>query len=211
MFAYFKKLESIPGIANLDVSKVSNMYYMFYQTGQNAQTFELDLSSWNTSNATDMCGLFCYSGYKASRWDIGKLTNWDVSKVLDMASMFDGAVVYSNYFDIGDLTNWDTRNVTNMHAMFYQAGMNATTWNSIGTLDVRSSDLDGFFYNVPRAKATLNIYENPTTYNNAFTNTATNSNSEIIINYKSSVTNIDNLIATKSSNSHVYKSLEILD
>ena len=214
--AGFSANSLILDLSNWNTSKVTNMRFMFNMCENDifssSTTWSVgDLSNWDTSKVTDMNCMFQGAGYNATTWNIGNLNRWDTSQVTDMGWMFNKAGYKATTFNIGNLTNWDTRNVTNMNAMFCKAGANATTWNSIGTLDVRSSDLIDFFYGVPKAKATLNIYVNPTVYSGAFTNTATDSNAEIIINYKSSVTNIDNLIATKSSNSHVYKSLEILD
>ena len=69
------------------------------------------------------------------------------------------------------------------------------------------------FYNCKNAKATLNIYSNPASgisgYNNAFYNAATVSGSLITVNYSSTTTNIDAIIATKSSNSNVVKGVQL--
>ena len=54
-------------------------------------------------------------------------------------------------------------------------------------------------------KLILKNNSDPTSYNNAFNNAATKSGSGITVDYTSSVTNIDNIIATKSSNSNVLK------
>ena len=59
------------------------------------------------------------------------------------------------------------------------------------------------------AKATLNIYSNPTTYSGAFTRAATVQGSGITVNYTSAVTNIDSIIATKSSDSNVVKGVQL--
>ena len=63
------------------------------------------------------------------------------------------------------------------------------------------------FNNCTKAKATLNLYSNPdeTNYHNIFGAAATASGALITVNYRSSVTNINAIIATKSSNSNVVK------
>ena len=110
----------------------------------------------------------------------------------------------SSWF-IGDLSNWDTSKVTDMSNMFSYAGRNVTTWNSIGTLKVYATNISNMFYSSGKAKATLIIYSNPTTYANAFNYTSTEAGSGITVNYSSTTTNIDAIIATKSNNSNVVK------
>ena len=89
--------------------------------------------------------------------------------------------------------------------MFNSAGYNASTWTDIGTIKVYATNIEGIFAYSNPIKANVNIYINPTTYNKAFVNAATTSGSNITVNYSSAVTNIDNIIATKSSNSNVVK------
>ena len=93
--------------------------------------------------------------------------------------------------------------------MFTEAGQNATTWNSIGTLKVYADNILDMFYNSPNANAILNIYSNPTSYVNAFYDASTVSGSSIIVNYSSYTSNIDNIMATKSSNSNVVKGVQL--
>ena len=71
-----------------------------------------------------------------------------------------------------------------------------------------ANNIDEIFRNAKNAKATLNIYSNPSyawNTNYAFTDAATVQGSGITVNYTSAVTNIDNIIATKSTNSNVVK------
>ena len=65
------------------------------------------------------------------------------------------------------------------------------------------------FFNSPNAKASLNIYSNPSDYTSAFDNAATASGSGITVNYSSATTNTDAIIATKSSNSNVVKGVQL--
>ena len=122
-----------------------------------------------------------------------------------MSYMFRSAGVRATTWGIGDLSNWDTSQVTTMTTMFNLAGYYATTWNSIGTLKVYASRINNIFYYCSKAKATLKIYNNPTSYTNAFSYAVTASGSLITVDYKSTVTDIDNIIATKSSSSNVVK------
>ena len=76
---------------------------------------DFDLSTWDTSNVTDMAYLFSNSNYR------GNISTWDTSNVTDMRGMFqyDGAFT-------GDLSNWDVSKVKHMDDMFREA----TSFNS---------------------------------------------------------------------------------
>ena len=69
------------------------------------------IGDWNTSEVTDMSGLFCQ--YYTFNEDISK---WNTSKVTNMSGMFYRAEMFDQ--SIGE---WDTSNVTNMNSMFYRA------------------------------------------------------------------------------------------
>ena len=87
----------------LDTSNVVNMRAMFADTN-----FNQDISSWNTSNVTDMSWLF------AGAWSFNKpLNNWDTSKVTNMSHMFYRASSFNQ-----PLNNWDVSNVMDMSYMF---------------------------------------------------------------------------------------------
>ncbi|MEZ7281689.1 BspA family leucine-rich repeat surface protein, partial [Limosilactobacillus fermentum] len=67
-----------------------------------------DLSHWDTSNVTNMAGMFCnYNGV------IGDLSHWDTSNVTNMAYMF----IYSSA-SVSGLNTWNTRQPTDMSDMF---------------------------------------------------------------------------------------------
>ena len=69
------------------------------------------ISNWNTSNVTDMGGLFKYA-YSFNE-DIG---SWDVSSVTCMESMFFKASSFNQ-----DIGQWNVSQVTDMGGMFYNA------------------------------------------------------------------------------------------
>ena len=135
----------------------------------------------------------------------------DVSNTKNMYFMFSNAGSRATTYEIGDLSNWDTSNVSYMNRMFKEAGYSATTWNSIGTLEIYktqqpyTTNLSEIFQDCPNAKATLKLYNNPDYYDDAFQGAATVPGSGITVDYTSEVTDIDNIIATKSSNSNVVK------
>ena len=134
----------------------------------------------NTSKVTNMECMF-FAWRFTSDLDLTPLANWDVSNVTNMNSMF-YAELSSNLTDISPLANWDTSNVTNM-----------------GTI----------FNNQRKISGTFPILGNPTMYGDAFYNAATQSGSQITVNYGSGTTNIDSIIATKSNNSNVVKGVQV--
>ena len=73
-----------------------------------------DIPYWNTSNVTNMHGIFASlpnSGLQ-NRFN-QSLNNWDVSNVIDMGFMFNQSLNFNQ-----PLNKWDTSNVINMKAMF---------------------------------------------------------------------------------------------
>lgn len=100
---------------------VTNMSYMF----KNISVGKLDLSGFDTSNVTNMTGMF----NKSSLLTEIELRNFDTSKVTSMASMFSESGIINL-----DLSNFDTSNVTNMSSMFYKTmaleNLNLSTFNT---------------------------------------------------------------------------------
>ncbi len=89
----------------------------------------IDLELLNTSNVTNMRGMFKQCGY----YDLKTLNlgpNFDTSNVTDMAYMFDKCGTYGTVeddFDLGD--KFDTSKVTNMSYMFRYFGQDWTAFN----------------------------------------------------------------------------------
>ena len=89
-----------------------------------------DLSSWDTSNVTDMLAMF----ENCSSLTTLDLSGWNTSNVTDMSFMFHNCDFLTNL----DLSSFDTSNLTNVDYMFLnclklQEVTFGASWNWIGT------------------------------------------------------------------------------
>ena len=133
MFQNLRILSDIE-MSSWNTSNVTNMGSMFYYAGYSATTWSVgDLSGWDTSSVTNMGSMFSSAGYSATTWSVGDLSGWDTSSVTNMGSIFNSAGRSATTWSVGDLSGWNTSNVTNMGNMFNQAGYKSTTW-SVGDL-----------------------------------------------------------------------------
>lgn len=108
-FAGFSALESVSGLGNLDLSKVTSFQSAFDDDGK---LTSIDLSNVNTSSATNMSYMFR---------DCSSLTELDLSdfstgKVTTMSGMFKSAGKLSS-ITYGE--GWDTSKVTDFSIMFF--------------------------------------------------------------------------------------------
>ena len=62
---------------DIDVSKIIDMSFIFYNTDFNG-----DISQWDVSNVVDMNGMFAWSKFN------GDISSWNVSNVYNMRCMF---------------------------------------------------------------------------------------------------------------------------
>ena len=125
----------------LDVSGITDMSELF--SGDNIDKISIisnkyngDISKWDTSNVTDMSGMFyCAINFNQpiGEWDVSNVTDmsnmfyyaesfnqpigdWNVSMVTEMSHMFGDAHRFNQ-----SISNWDVNMVTNMRYMFYNA------------------------------------------------------------------------------------------
>ena len=109
--------DQLPFVVTTFINNTSELF--------NCLNFNVDISSWDVSNVTDMSSMFL----RPAAEDVGgfnqDLTAWDVSSVTKMDGMF---MFCAFNYDIG---NWDVSNVTDMTDMFYFSGFNQdlTTWD----------------------------------------------------------------------------------
>ena len=90
-----------------DTSNVTNMQSMFY----GATSFNSDISSWDTLNVTDMTLMF-----RAANIFNQNIGNWNTSSVTNMNEMFRNAWAFNK-----NIGSWDTSNVSSMVNMFASA------------------------------------------------------------------------------------------
>ena len=198
MFKWCFLLTSLD-LSNFNTSKVTYMSGMFYGCSKLAN---LNLNNFDTSKVTDMDGIFYYCNALTTL----DLSNFDTSKATDMSSMFFGC---SSLISL-NLSSFNTANVTYMSQMFEGcSSLTSLNLSSFNTSKVTS--MKYMFYNCPKLTTTIDIMNaNVTSYSSMFGSAATDSNAKITVNYTAATsTLVDNMIATKSSNSNVVKGTQI--
>ena len=108
------ELNKIDKIENLNTSSTVDMQGMFAFC-TNTQFTELDLSTFDTSNVTNMMGMF----YESTSLTTITLGRWDTSKVTNMRVMFGADSGAMSLTTISGLEYFNTSNVTTMRGMFY--------------------------------------------------------------------------------------------
>ncbi len=131
-FRSSRKLFNIANPENLNTAEVTDMSYMFAESGwgDNRQAYDLefDLSSWDTSKVTDMTGMFDTASLNYNTSSISIVLNgWDVSKVTSMSRMFWISTSYGSNFEFNlELKNWDVSSNPTMNGMFPSIGGTAS-------------------------------------------------------------------------------------
>lgn len=97
--------------SGFDTSNVTNMRGMFRD---NHAVESLDLSGFDTSSVTDMSFMF----HNMTRIQSLDVRSFDTSRVVNMEYMFKGLGSVLDKFKSLDLSSFDTSNVTNMKGMF---------------------------------------------------------------------------------------------
>ena len=220
MFSHCSSLINLD-LSNFNTVNVTSMNDMF---GSCSSLTSLNLNSFNTVNVTVMTAMFYYCSSLTSL----NLSSFNTSNVIHMSSMFSGCSSLTSL----DLSNFNTANVTSMNEMFYKCSsltsLDLSSFNTSNVTDMKymfaycssltNLDLSNFntskvtsmnkmFYNCSSLTTTINIMNaNITNYETMFLNSSTNQGTKITVDYIASAsTLVDNMIATKSSNSNVVK------
>jgi len=171
-------------IINANVSQITDFSSLF----SNKQTFNLDISNWDTSSAVNMFRMF----NRATNFN-QNISNWNVSNVTNMRNMFNRATNFNQ-----NIGSWNVSSVTNMMNMFYQA----TNFNQdIGSWDISSlTNAEGMFNYATSFNQNINSWNtsNITTMKNMFNN-ATNFNQNIGSWNVNSVTNMNSMFSNATS------------
>ena len=103
-------------------TKVTNMSYLFSDKSTYISNSDgIDLSSWDTSNVTNMEGMF-----EAADFHLPSMAYWDTSNVTNMSRMFEAAKINVNSKNV--LTRLNVSNVINMSYMFKEAKDNSSNY-----------------------------------------------------------------------------------
>ena len=124
LFSDFNNVKKFVGLSNLNTSQVTNMSTMF--VGSDAK--ELDLNGWDTSNVTDMNGMF----YDCEKLEKVNVKSFNTENVTNMADMF----FYCHHLHILDLSNFKTPKLETAYLMFIQC--------PLYYLDIRNFDNSKF-------------------------------------------------------------------
>ena len=95
------------GIESWNISNVTNMSKMFFNS-----SFNQDIGSWDVSNVRDMSWMFSDSSFNQD------ISSWDVSNVTNMSGMFKNSPFSKN------INKWNVSNVTDMRCMFSSSPFN---------------------------------------------------------------------------------------
>ena len=123
LFNRLYSVDSINGISKLNTTKVTNMNYMFSNTGSLSDRLTLDLgNNFDTSKVTDMNYMFFGTGYSSTEFKLDLGDKFDTSNVEYMLNMFAdvGAKSTKLTLDLGN--KFDTKNVKSMYGMFSRLG-----------------------------------------------------------------------------------------
>lgn len=138
MFAEDKALTTITGLDKLNLSKITDMAFMFQDCQGLTDDTIKQVASWDTSLVTDMNALFAYCKSLTAI----PVNNWNVSSCTTMRSMFLGC---SNLKTTNDISGWNVGKVTGMNGMFGECSSltsvgDLSSWN-VGNV----TDMGGMF------------------------------------------------------------------
>ncbi len=124
-------------IATWNTLSVISMRQMFYGASafnNGGQPMPTNGNSWNTTNVTDMWGMFSYTTNFNQN-----IATWNTANVTTMGPMFNGSIFNNGGQPIPrNGSSWNTALVTDMNSMFYMNdafNQNIGTWNVSNVTD----------------------------------------------------------------------------
>lgn len=157
--------EIIGDISSWDVSNVTDMSYLFYESSSTH-----NLSNWDVSSVENLTYTFANSSFNGfvNNWELSSLTDmtstfynsrlgpnvdisgWDVSNVSTMRRTFQ-RMYFGGNVGLSDLSNWNVGNVTDMYQMFFgnqSRDLNISSWDvsNVTTMEAMfaSENVGGF-------------------------------------------------------------------
>ncbi|MDC3238388.1 BspA family leucine-rich repeat surface protein, partial [Flavobacteriaceae bacterium] len=129
-------------LSSWDTSNVTNMSRMF-TNNLLLSSDNQNFNSWDTSKVTDMSYMFESTDYMNPQ-----IASWDVSSVTNMANMFNDCRLFNQA-----IGSWDVSSVTNMSSMFSRAdyfNQNIGSWNtsSVTNMSAMFKETDVFNQNL---------------------------------------------------------------
>ena len=116
-------------LSRLNTVNVTNMENMFYETGMNVESFNLNLGpNFYTSKVTNMSYMFYRTGRNNSYFVLDLGNNFDTSNVVNMEGMFWSTGLNSSTFTLDLGNKFNTSKVKNMSYMFRSSGFQSTVY-----------------------------------------------------------------------------------
>ncbi len=199
----FTKINDVPNnaIQSWDGSESQNRSIMVWVLDEdNDNLYEIYIGQEGGVKANQNSSYLFFRFYNMTQ--INGLENLDTSSVTNMSSMFG----YCNHLSSLDLSHFDTKKVTNMSYMF--EGCKSLTSLDVSNFDTGNvTEMSSMFLRCQNLITTIVIKGTKCKYYlNIFLYAATADGAKITVNYTEDASElVDQMIATKSSNSNVIK------
>ena len=159
-------------LSSWDTSNVTNMSRMFIGN-VSLSSANQNFNSWDTSKVTDMSYMFASTDNMNPQ-----ITSWDVSSVNNMEWMFFNCRLFNRA-----IGSWDVSSVTNMSSMFAQTdyfNQNIGSWNTSSVTNMSAMfsysqfNQDIGSWNTSSVTSTLAMFRSASAFNNGGSNTINN-------------------------------------